>query len=111
MPKVKKEVAPSKEAKKINIKPLMGYILVEPLTVETKTPGGLYIPETAQQEKPAQGIVVALGDPIYFDGKELLPPVKLGDKVVYKKWGGDELKVGNVEYKIVKFEDLMAIIE
>lgn len=88
----------------------MGYVLVEPSAAESKTASGLYLPETTQ-ERPAQGTVVALGDPVYFDGKELLPPVKVGQKVVYKKWGGDEIKLNGVEYKLVKFDDLMAIIE
>lgn len=95
---------------KATLKPLMGYVLVEPSAAEQKTVSGLYLPETTQ-ERPAQGTVVALGDPIYFDGKEILPPVKVGQKVVYKKWGGDEIKLNGIEYKLVKFDDLMAIVE
>lgn len=94
----------------IGIKPLMGYIIVEPDKGETATASGIYLPETAQ-EKPAQGVVVSVGDPMFFEGREIIPPVKIGDRVVYKKWGGDEIKVRGTEYKIVKFEDLMAIIE
>ena len=98
------------EKSKLSVKPLMGYVLVEPLLAETKTSSGIYLPESAQ-EKPAQGTVVAIGDPIFFDGREILSPVKLGEKVIYKKWGGDEIKVGGKDLKLVKFDDLMAILE
>lgn len=97
--------------KSLGIKPLMGYLLVEPLGAETQTATGIYLPESAQ-EKPAQGSVVAVGDDMYLpDGKVFRSPVQVGQKVVYKKWGGDEIKVKGKEYKIVKFEDLMAILE
>lgn len=95
----------------LNIKPLMGYVLVAPQGAETTTASGIILPETAQ-EKPAQGRVVACGDDLVLDGGKLMRcPVKTGDRVVYKKWGGDEIKVHGVEYKLVKFDDLMAIIE
>lgn len=96
---------------KLTIKPLMGYVMVEPSAADTKTASGLYLPETAQ-EKPAQGKVLSVGDDwVLENGKVLKCPVKIGDTVVYKKWGGDEIKVAGVEYKLVKFDDLMAIIE
>ena len=95
----------------INIKPLMGYVLVQPSEAETKTASGIYLPEGAQ-EKPAQGTVIACGDDMVMEnGKSVKCPVKNGDKVVYKKWGGDEIKIDGVEYKLVKFDDLMAILE
>ena len=89
----------------------MGYVLIEPSEAETKTASGIILPESAQ-EKPAQGKVVSVGEDIYLpNGQVIRVPVKVGDKVVYKKWGGDEIKVLGVEYKLVKFEDLMAILE
>ena len=94
----------------INIKPLMGYVLIEPLEAEEKTASGIILPESVQ-EKPAQGKVIAVGDPVFEMGREVLPPVKVGQKVVYKKWGGDEIKVAGKELKLVKFDDLMAILE
>jgi chaperonin GroES len=106
MPKIKKEAT----TKNVGIRPLMGYVLVDPVDAEDKTPSGIILPESAK-EKPAQGIVLSTGEPIIIQGKEILPPVKVGDRVVYKKWGGDEIKVGGKEYKLVKFEDLMAIVE
>ncbi|MBI2040121.1 co-chaperone GroES [Candidatus Microgenomates bacterium] len=106
MPKVKKE-----KAKNLSIKPLMGYVLVEPSEAETKTASGIYLPEGAQ-EKPAQGKVIACGDDMVMEGGKVMKcPVKNGDKVVYKKWGGDEIKIEGVEYKLVKFDDLMAILD
>lgn len=106
MPKVVKE-----KSSKVSVKPLMGYVLVEPEEASSKTLSGIYLPESAQ-EKPAQGTVIACGeDMVMENGKVIKCPVKVGDKVVYKKWGGDEIKVSGIEYKLVKFDDLMAILE
>lgn len=89
----------------------MGYVLVEPQEAETKTSSGIILPETAQ-EKPAQGKVLAVGDDLVLEnGKVVKAPVKVGDMVVYKKWGGDEIKAEGKELKLVKFDDLMAILE
>ncbi|MBI2596302.1 co-chaperone GroES [Candidatus Daviesbacteria bacterium] len=105
--KLKKPVVENKKT----LKPLMGYVLVEPSEADTRTASGLYLPETAQ-EKPAQGKVMACGtDMVLENGKVVSCPVKVGDLVVYKKWGGDEIKLNGVEYKLVKFDDLMAILE
>src|SRR3989344_7547637 len=99
----------SKLSVKLQIQPLMGYVLVDPSGAETKTSSGIVLPESAQ-EKPAQGEVVACGDDWIAEGKTIVCPVKVGDKVVYKKWGGDEIKVAGKELKLVKFDDLMAIL-
>ena len=89
----------------------MGYILVQPSEAEGRTASGIILPESAQ-EKPAQVTVIACGDEMVFEnGKTLKCPVKVGEKVVYKKWGGDEIKVDGKELKLVKFDDLMAILE
>ncbi len=109
MPKVKKESRVKSQESRV--KPLMGYVLVQPSEAETKTLSGIILPESAQ-EKPAQGTVIACGDEMVMEnGKVIKCPVKLGDKVLYKKWGGDEIKVSGIEYKLVKFDDLMAILE
>lgn len=101
----------SKVDQKINLKPLMGYILVKPSPSEEKTASGIILPE-GSQEKPAQGEVVAIGeDQILPGGVVVLCPVKLGQTVIYKKWGGDEIKLGGEEYKLVNFTDLMGVIE
>ena len=101
----------TKTTKTFGLRPLAGYILVLPSEGETKTASGILLPESTQ-EKPAQGEVIAVGPELVFEGgKSVVSPVSVGDVVVYKKWGGDEIKVGGVEYKIVKFEDLMAVVE
>lgn len=97
--------------KKLSVKPLMGYVLVEPVEAESKTASGIILPSSAQ-EKPAQGLVLAVGDNWVIEGGKVVAcPVKVGDRVVYKKWGGDEIKVLGKELKLVKFDDLMAILE
>lgn len=97
--------------KSLGIKPLAGYVLVEPSGSETTTASGIVLPESAQ-EKPAQGKVLSVGEDLVLEnGKVVVCPVKVGETVVYKKWGGDEMKVGGVEYKLVKFDDLMAILD
>ncbi len=92
-----------------SVKPLAGYILVEPIEAQTKTASGIILPDSAQ-EKPAQGKVISVGAPLLINGMEYGAPVSVGDTVVYKKWGGDEIKVEGKELKLVKFEDLMAVI-
>ena len=82
-----------KEESKISVKPLMGYCLIDPSAADTRTASGIILPETSQ-EKPAQGKVVAIGEDVIFpNGAILTCPVKIGEVVVYKKWGGDEIKV------------------
>lgn len=95
---------------KLRIKPLAGYVVVAPSEAQSKTASGIYLPESAQ-EKPAQGTVVSIGASVLMGGMELGCPVREGDVVLYKKWGGDEIKVDGKEYKLVKFEDLIAILE
>ena len=94
----------------LKIKPLAGYSLIEPQEAEEVTASGIVLPDTAQ-EKPAQGKVLAVGAPAVVDGKEVRPEFKVGDSVLYKKWGGDEIKLEGKEYKLVKFDDVMAIIQ
>ena len=95
---------------KIKIKPLAGYALIEPQEAEEVTASGIVLPDTAQ-EKPAQGKVVAVGAPVKHPEHEEKAEFKVGDNVLYKKWGGDEIKIAGKELKLVKFEDVMAILE
>jgi chaperonin GroES len=99
------------ENKKPTLRPLMGYLLVEPVAAETKTASGLYLPDSAQEKPAGQGVVVGVGADIVMNGQSFTSPVKMGDRVVYKKWGGDEVKIEGVEYKLVKFEDVMGVFE
>ena len=94
-----------------NITPLAGYVLVEPTKAENKTASGLYLPEN-NQEKPQHGTVLAVGDAIWESGvKEIKAPVKVGQMVIYKKWGGNDFKIDDVEYQFLKFEDVLAVVK
>jgi chaperonin GroES len=101
-------------ASKLNIKPTAGYLLIEPLEKEVKTSSGIYLPDTAG-EKPQKGKVLAAGSAQCTDCKcdnckcTSYIPCKVGDTVIYKKWGGNEVKIGNTEYLFVKFEDVLAV--
>ena len=98
-------------ATKTNIKPLFDNVLVKPVKAEAKTSGGLYLPETSK-EKPQVGEIVAVGTGVYDDRGNLIPMiVKVGQKIMFKKWGGDEVKVENEEWKLVKQTDILAIVE
>ncbi|GIW63781.1 MAG: 10 kDa chaperonin [Patescibacteria group bacterium] len=100
-----------KKSNASNIKPLFDYVLIKPVQEEEMTPSGIVIPDTAK-EKPQIGEVVAVGPgKLGKDGKHLPMQVKVGQKVVYKKWGGDEVKVGSDEWLLVKEEDIMAVVE
>jgi chaperonin GroES len=94
-----------------DIQPLAGYVVVEPVETQTQTESGIYLPQTSE-EKPQMGTVVAVSDKnVNEKGVEVKCPVKVGDKVLHSKWGGNEVKIGNEEIKILKYEDLMAIIK
>ena len=97
-------------AAKTKVQPLAGYVLIEPAEKETKTPAGIVLPEVAE-EKPQEGKVIAVGPDSVEDGKTVKCPVKLGDKIIYKKWGGNEIKVDGKELLLLKFEDLMAVVK
>lgn len=89
----------------VNFKPMADRVLVEPTAAETKTASGIIIPDTAK-EKPQEGTVVAVGP-----GKKDEPmTVKVGDKVLYGKYSGTELKLDGKEYLIVKESDLFGIL-
>src|SRR5258708_445093 len=94
-----------------NIKPIPGYVLVEPAKPEKITSSGIYLPES-HEEKAQHGIVVSVGaDTTDEKGNTVHSPVKKGDVVIYKKWGGNEFKISDTEYQFFKFEDVIATIE
>lgn len=100
---------------KPKIKPLFDLVLIKPLEEEAKTPSGIVLPETAK-EKPQVGQVMAVGPGALTDDGKVLPiKVKVGQKVMYKKWGGNEVKVGppagGEEWLLVEQKDILAIIE
>lgn len=93
-----------------SIQPLFDYVLIAPLDGQSKTPSGILLPETAK-EKPQMGKVMAVGPgSVSTDGKKQPMVVKVGQKVMYKKWGGNEVKVGNEEWLLVEQKDIMAVI-
>lgn len=93
----------------MKIKPLGDRVLVKPLEKDEKTKSGIVLPETAK-EKPQEGEVVAVGAGKWIEGKQVPLDVKVGDKVIYGKYGGDEIKIDDVEYKILREEDILGII-
>lgn len=96
---------------KLNIKPLFDNVLVKPLEAEKTSAGGIIIPDSVK-EKPQVGEVMAVGEGAHDENGKLIPMVvKVGQKVLYKKWGGDEYKMGNEEWKLVKQTDILAIIQ
>jgi len=94
----------------MNLKPLADRVVVKPTQQESKTKAGIIIPDTAK-EKSHQGEVVAVGPGRYDDGKLVTPSVKIGDKVLYKEYGGDEFKLDGKELVVLKEEDIIAVIE
>jgi|TARA_B100001939_G_scaffold61285_1_gene50305 chaperonin GroES len=93
----------------MNLQPLGDRVVVKPLSEEDmKTPSGIFIPDTAK-EKPQEGEVVAVGPGEPNDkGEKIKPDVETGDKVVYSKYGGTEIKVEGVEYLILSSRDILA---
>ncbi len=97
-------------AKSTTIKPLFDYVLVKPLAAEQTTPSGIVIPDTAK-EKPQMGEVMAVGPGAMNDDGKVVPMVvKVGQKVMYKKWGGNEIKVGTEEWMLIEQKDVMAVV-
>lgn len=92
------------------IQPLADRIVVKPLEETETMRGGLYIPDTAK-EKPQQGEVVAVGPgKLTDDGKRIAPEVKEGDRVLYGKYSGTEVSVGDEQYLILRESDVLAIV-
>jgi len=96
----------------MKIKPLSDHILIEPIKEEEKTKTGILLPETAEKEKPEQGMVVAVGPGKKNKKGEYFPPdLKPGQKVLFTKYGPNEIKINDKEYLIAKEEDILGIIE
>lgn len=94
----------------MKVKPLHDRVLVERLEQEEKTAGGIIIPDTAK-EKPQQGKVLAVGSGSHHDGKVVPLDVKVGDVVLFAKWGGTEVKIDGKDLLVMKESDIIAIIE
>lgn len=96
----------------MNLRPLSDRVIVEPLEREETTAGGILLPETAK-EKPQEGLVLAAGPGRWDeDGKRRLPlEVAVNDKVVYAKYSGTEIKLGDKKYLIMSEKDILAVID
>jgi chaperonin GroES len=95
----------------MKLRPLNDRILVKRVEEETKTKGGIIIPDTAK-EKPAEGKIVAVGSgKIGDDGKRIALEVKKGDRILFGKYGGQEVKVEGEEYLIMREDDVLCVIE
>lgn len=96
----------------MNIRPLQDRIIVERVEEETTTAGGIIIPDTVSKEKPQEGKVVAAGKgKVTPEGKVLPLDVKEGDKVLFGKYAGSEIKVDGKEYLIMREDDILGVVE
>ncbi|MFC1789691.1 co-chaperone GroES [Patescibacteria group bacterium] len=96
----------------MKIKPLSNHVLIEPIKKEEKTKTGILLPDTAEKEKPEQGLVIAVGPGRKVSsGKIISMNIKEGQKVLFTKYGPNEIKVDGKEYLIAREEDVLAIIE
>ena len=96
------------------LKPTAGYILVQPEDVQKKTTSGIYLPDS-HDEKPQQAKVLAVGpDEVTDSGAKRPAPCKAGDVIIYKKWGGNEVKLGlgtdKDEILFIEFKDVLAVV-
>jgi chaperonin GroES len=98
-------------ASKMKLKPLGGRVIVEPIEQEEMTAGGIILPETAK-EKPQEGKILAAGPGDRDeDGKRIAMDVKVGDRVLYAKYSGTEVKVDGKKLLILRESDILAIVE
>ncbi|MCC7205039.1 MAG: co-chaperone GroES [Phycisphaeraceae bacterium] len=94
----------------MKITPIEDRVLIKPAEAEEKTASGIYLPEAAK-EKPMQGKVVALGPgKLNDDGSRTVPTVKKGDTVLYGKYAGTDVKIDDVEHKILKESEILAVV-
>jgi chaperonin GroES len=102
---------PARNPITMKIRPLHDRVIIKRLDEESKTSGGLYIPDTAK-EKPIQGKVIAVGSGKRDkDGKVVALDVKAGDKVLFSKYSGTEVKIDGDEHLIMREEDLLAVLD
>jgi chaperonin GroES len=92
------------------VKPLADNILVELKQEEKVTDSGIVLPDTASEDKPQEGVVVAVGEGKIQDGKTIKPEVNPGDKVIFAKYSGTEIKIEGKEHLILKNDDILAVL-
>lgn len=95
----------------MNIRPLGDRVVVEPISKEETTSSGIIIPDTAEKEKSEQGRVIAVGQGRILDnGQRVALEVKVGDKVLFSKYGPSEVEIEKKEYLVIKEEDILAVL-
>ena len=95
----------------MQIKPLSDHILIEPVSVEEKTKAGIFLPQSSDKERPEQGKVVAVGPGrLLKSGERIAIEIKVGDTVLFSKYGPNEIKIDGKEYLIAKQDDILAIL-
>ncbi|PIZ93854.1 MAG: co-chaperone GroES [Candidatus Magasanikbacteria bacterium CG_4_9_14_0_2_um_filter_41_10] len=93
------------------IKPLSDHILVKPVKAEEVTASGIVLPDTIDKEKKAEGEVIAVGPGKFLEnGTRAQMEVSVGDVILYKKWGGDDVEISGEEHKIISAEDVLAVV-
>ncbi|HYX37394.1 MAG TPA: co-chaperone GroES [Oligoflexus sp.] len=94
----------------MKVRPLQDRVVIKPLTAETKTASGIIIPDNAQ-EKPVEGEVIGVGNGrVLKDGSVVKPELKVGDRVLYSKYAGNEIKINGVDHLIMREEDILAVV-
>lgn len=94
----------------MKLKPLSNRVILKQLEAEEKTKSGIYLPDSAK-EKPQMAEVIAVGGGKIVDGKKQEMTVKVGDKVLYSKYSGDEVKIEDEEYTVIEEDKILAIVE
>jgi chaperonin GroES len=95
----------------MNIKPLHDNVIVKPITEDEITKSGIVLPDTINKERPEKGEVIAVGPGKFLDNGQIAPmSVKVGEKVMFKKYSPDEMKIDDVEYLVISERDIIAII-
>ncbi|HAZ28847.1 MAG TPA: co-chaperone GroES [Candidatus Magasanikbacteria bacterium] len=96
----------------MNIQPLNDHILVKRIKEEEVTASGIVLPDTVEKDKKAEGMVVAVGPgKMLKSGQRSTMEVSQGDRILFKKWGGDDVEVDGEEYKIISQEDVLALLK
>jgi chaperonin GroES len=95
----------------VNLKPLHDNVVIEHVEQDDKTTGGIFLPDTAK-EKPQEGMIKAIGDGrVLENGTKLTMSVKVGDRVLYRKYSGSEVKIDGTEFLIIPEKDILAVVD
>lgn len=94
----------------VNLKPMRGKALIKPVKEEKVTKSGIVLPDTVEKDELEQGEVIAVGAPKMDDGKEMPMQLKVGDKVILKKYGPDKVKLDGQDYLVADEDDIIAVL-